>query len=367
MNFFNDDRVSEIIMNYITSPTSTLIFNNLEMGTIPEIIQTFTDLESLVIINCNLESLAGLPSNLKTLDISNNKITERLDAHIPNTLITLTANRNCISKIDIISQVNMKTLKISGNIISSIKNLPPNLIDLDISNTKFVITNQCIINTLTKLKKLDIEQCLIAQNGIDNLPDNITHLSASHIKTTSGLIINNLPKNLENFKCNNSNVCELKFDEFPSTITHISIYNNKLTHVPTVPLKMDTLDISNNLLSSIPTIPTYVRIFDCSGNEQLKLTDSQITLLKQLDLLRETNITYNEPTNTFDDFMLHLNDVDDDDDDFMKHIESKTNMFAMNRPMMQPTIPDYITKLMGDDGFKPNKDNVVKHAYILVE
>ena len=340
-----NSRINEIFDDYSKTSKSQLIIKNI-YAVIPDM-HMFTELKHLQLINCNLLELPKLP-NILTLDISNNKLTQLIN--IPETLIELNATKNNIATVNLISYINLSVLNLSSNTLHSMV-LPPNITELNISNTKFVITNGCTINTLSRLKKLDIEQCLIAQNGLDNLPDELTNISASYLKTINSIIINKLPGKLEHLKCINSNIQEFTFPVFPSSLKQLVIYNNKLRSIPMLTCILDILDVSNNMLLNIPVIPDYVRFFDCSGNNELKLTSEQQQLLKNLDNLPETHITLNEA------------DDNDDNDPFDQFNMSLLNLTqnTQNTQNTRPNIPHHVMRLMNDDGFTPSRRKRLIH------
>lgn len=350
-----NSRINEIFEDYAKTSKTQLLIRNIYSSNFPDM-HMFTELKHLQLINCNLSELPKLP-NILTLDISNNKLTQLTS--IPDTLIELNATKNNIANVNLISFVNLSILNLSSNTLYSM-GLPPNITELNISNTKFVITNDCAINTLTKLKKLDIEQCLIAQNGFDNLPNEIINISASYLKTTNSIIINKLPEKIEHLKCINSNIQEFLFPVFPSSLRQLIIYNNKLRSIPRFMNILDILDVSNNLLLEIPHIPDYVRFFDCSGNSELKLTTEQQELLKNLDNLQETHITLNE------------NDDDDPFDQFnmsLLNITQNTQNTRSHMPHMPhtPHIPSHVMRLMNNDNFVPSsKRRLIKHDAVYI-
>lgn len=339
----NVSMLSEILNEYKEHANEPLVIKNIYINEMPDI-HMFMNLRHLKIINCNLLNIPKMP-NILTLDVSNNKLTQL--TNIPPTIVELNVSRNNINTINLDLHMDLKILNLSGNICNTL-NLSQNITNLDISNTKFVITNDCIINKLLDLKILDLDQCLVAQNGFDNLSDSIINMSASYIKTTSNLIINKLPEKLESLKCINSNICEFKFNNFPSSLTKLIIYNNKLTTIPIFSNIMDTLDISNNNLLNIQNIPKYVRFFDCSGNKNLTLTQEQQQKLKQLDTLMETNITLDES----------------DDFDMFEHMQFNMPRYNMPQFNMPQHNMQNITRLMGGDNFTPSRKRLIRHMHI---
>ena len=163
-------------------------------------------LTSLILPNCNIESLVGIAAfqSLIYLDCSSNNI-DTLDLN-NNYLSYLDCSDNQLIELDVSNHLNLQTFKCSYNefiqidvtqntsllYFECIKN---KLTSLDISNNVFLIELWCNDNDLTSLDVAGIDMyVLICDNNqlttIDNLSDNISlkHLSCSSNNIASLLL-----------------------------------------------------------------------------------------------------------------------------------------------------------------------------------
>lgn len=364
------------INKYIKNNGDTFQIEDEHINRLPEIMSTFNNIKNLKIKNCSLMFLNMLPPNIVKLNAYNNMLTT-LTNDLPTTLNKLNVSRNIITHVDLSLCVNLTILNISHNPIDNSILFPPNLTQLDISNTKFNIIPQCAINQMHNLKKLNIDQCMI--ETLDYLPSSINTLSTSQAKTgpNNKIIISDL-KNINTFICNNSNI-QFNFTHFPQSLIHLSIYNCSLTEVPFFPLNMDVLDISNNNLSRVPNVPDYVKLFDCSNNDII-FTETQNDTIKLLQSMNATVILNTSHDNVFDDndippqYTAELEDMErtllfGSTNTFNHEIkssepETKTHMFNPISRSHTNATPNYIMRLMAPDNFTPTKTRRIKHYHI---
>lgn len=240
------------------------------------------NLTSLIISNNGITSISLLPASLTTLDIHNNNLSS---LNISNllTLTTLNCNNNYLGSLDI--QFNL------------------NLINIDVS-----------YNTLLSFD-FGTQQSL-------------TVLTVSHNSLTDIDFTNNL--NLTYLYCNNNNISTLTFDDTGGSIYSLSILDisnnnlstitlcfldylnyvycqyNSLTTLGYLPYNLNTLNCSYNLLTTLPFdscfggFTYYLTNLNCSNN-QLSSLDITGVSIYQLDA------TYNELDSTnIDNILVNL-------------------------------------------------------------
>lgn len=202
--------------------------------------KSFESPSSYIVHNYSQNSVDNLEPGIKKLEIiSLNKITslnylpesvEELYISCPE-VISYDDLPNNLKKL-IIHQINEK---------ATLNNLPSGLKELDISNSKKEDLNDCWPIGIEVLK------CTSNSiNEIKNLPNNLIYLNLS----SNGIIkLENLPKNLIYFKCDN-NLVE-KIENIPENLEYLNLENNKITVLEGLNDKLVYLNLKNNLLTCL--------------------------------------------------------------------------------------------------------------------
>lgn len=277
-------KFNSLIMNYMSKPDGLFVMKGLIMETIPDILKTIDSIKCLMIEKCEINFLENLPPNIETLDVRYNNITSLTTENLPSTLTTLNAHMNKINFVDLARSFNITTLNLMNNPLKEVIGLPPNVKDLNISVSDF--SNSKLLASLCNLQILKMSRCNI--DTIDDLPDTIIDLQMSQIRIFGGPErfmghIHKLPKQLMKFICHSSHIRSFGFTEFPEGLQYLDLYDNEITHLPTLPNVMMSVEISNNMLMAISNIPTNIMdSFECTNNFNLDFTPEQFATIERL-------------------------------------------------------------------------------------
>ena len=219
----------------------------LEDNNISEIdeLSTLDKLESLYIINNPKISGYGKISSLKFLIIKDSKLEE----------------------IEDLSNTDILYLVLSNNNISSIKNLPKNLNEIDLSNNKISDLSLSVLN-LSKLVNVTLDN-----NELTSL-DGLTNHSLCVLS------LNN--NKLENIMINNNSCTRTYYDDNgnPSNIDYgltLSAKNNNFSEYPSIiNSKINILDLEKNNISSLENA-------NFANTIGVILNDNKITSLDNVD------------------------------------------------------------------------------------
>ena len=286
----NVSTIDTVINDYLSNPSDTFTIHNMDFAELPSILSTFSDIKTLRIVSCNLESLNNLPPCVEILDVRHNNITSVYSSDIPETLYELNLTKNKIEILDLSESKNITSLNVLNNPLTSVLVFPPNITELNLSFTG--ISSTVSIDNLSRLKILKLNNTNIS--NIDNLPNSILELSISRInfEMCDG-VINSLPNSLIKFVAHCADIKRFAFNKFPIGLTELDVYNNYLTELPEVPGRMVEIDISNNNLTRITNIPKLIEKFDSRTNDNLVFTQEQkdtISSLKELPFVTEIYI-----------------------------------------------------------------------------
>lgn len=151
---------------------------------------------------------------------------------------------------------NLQLLNGVFNPLSSIPQLPPNLIELEVNN--------CLLSSLPALPS-SLEKLICNNNpliGLPNLAPNLKVLNCSFSSVTN---IPALPSLLEVLRCENSNLSQLP--ALPISLQFLSCGGNSITALPALPNTLLELYCNNNLLTVLPTpLPNSLNILFCQYN-----------------------------------------------------------------------------------------------------
>ena len=180
-----------------------------------------------------------LPSNLKVLDFSYNKLT-----NIPDNL-----------------PENMVAMNISNNSIKYVPKLPETMKFINCSHNTIKWFDQEMPN----LMKLDLSYNHIYYFRFDRLPSHLKHI---------------------NLKANQLEVIN---GEFPENLEYLNISDNRLKEIPELPNNLKHLDVSENKLEKLPDFKESLVSIICNNNniEKLVMTKKQF---HKLDLNKNHNL-----------------------------------------------------------------------------
>lgn len=389
-------KITQIIDDYIKNPLGTLVFENVKMTELPDILKTFDSVEHLKIIQCGLLSLNNLPPSLKTLDVKCNNLKSLKSDCLPLSLIEINASKNQIEELDIGDLINLKTINIANNPLKNVISMSKNIEMLNVTGSCF--DNSKILQTLTKLVVFRGNGCKI--NTLDLFSDSVEDIAVSKLTIFGGSDlsiqgrVSKLPANIQKLKCHNCNMKDFGFEVFPQSLIHLDLYDNQITKLPRLPKSMDYVDISKNNLKHIVFVPDVVQQFDCSDNPELIFTSQQHTHIETLKSYGCNFIDDSDSEfwlNMMDSSSTDAIDIFPDDHDSsaprsanprvimspphsklsektdttkFSHIPFRSGIIIGNK--QEPKYPEHVAKRMGSDGFFPSKDRsrMIKHKFV---
>ena len=356
-----------------------LSFNFLETfpSSFPETIERI-DLSNNV-LNIWEEDLDNL-TNLKTLDVSNNKLTKV--PKLPKNIHKFNAEFNNLVEVSSFDMKEVNSIQLNNNKFTSIPSLA------ECASTTLIIKNNQINEIDTskigqKVIKLDftcnlihevpvevfliqkIQTLNITKNNVSSLPDGISSSSISALYLNENPIseLPDLPVGLMTLSCINCN-----FDKIPESIyslKRLQIFdfsNNKLTKIEKFP-PARKIYLSCNQIETITKINEEMVILDLSHN---KLTELDLIPAKEegdsqdddFMMLQELDVSHNQLKNihfnnlpVLNLFKLSHNQLDGFVLDFSKLPSLKVCdiTFTNIKPINSKTIPKTISELATSD------------------
>jgi Leucine-rich repeat (LRR) protein len=202
-------------------------------------------------------------SNLITLELYDNKIT---DISVLSTLTNLTElylDNNKITDISVLSTLtNLTELKLNNNKITdiSILSILTNLTELELNNNQITDING--LSTLTNLTKLYLHDNKITDISVLSTLTNLTRLSLSNIQITDISGLSTL-----------------------TNLTELYLYDNKITDISGLSTltNLTELDLCGNKITDISGLSTLTNL------TYLYLDNNQITDLSPLQSLSNLN------------------------------------------------------------------------------
>ncbi|MBP6428057.1 MAG: T9SS type A sorting domain-containing protein [Bacteroidia bacterium] len=217
-------------------------------------IQYFDSLRTLSISGSMITSLPRLPAQLSTLYCVDNQLTS-LPA-LPDSLNSLFVSINQLTSLPILP-ATLRSLRCEGNPLTTLPALPSDLVEL--------YCGSCPITSLPPL------------------PNSLGYLMCSF--DTSLTLINSFPSSLIKFDCYGCNLSSLpvlpatleslivswnplnSIPALPATLTSLQCRANNLTTIPNLPAGLIDLDCEQNQLTSLPSLPTTLQYLSCSENQ----------------------------------------------------------------------------------------------------
>jgi hypothetical protein len=156
---------------------------------------------------------------------------------IPSNVETLSITFIGIDKVpeNLKDATNIKELILTGNSITILENLPPNL---------EILT--CNMNMIKEIK---------------NLPNTLTHM---YISSNQLVSLENLPPHLEDLDCRDNNIEIIK--TIPKSLIRLQCAYNKLKTLPILPRKLKALYTQYNKLEYLPILPETLQHLHYNNN-----------------------------------------------------------------------------------------------------
>jgi len=221
------------------------------------------NIEELIIKkgNIHIANFILIAQLIKKITIINNKIKTVINVNLLSNLVFLDLSQNELTEIPLLPE-NLLVFIATHNKIKQITNLNSKLIDVNLSN-----------NLITDMINIphQIESINISRNNIK-----IVDLSSF--------------KQLKVFKAYNNSI-DLIIGPISENIEVIDIFNNKLSEIPDIGLKIKEIDISNNDLKILPKFGTGIlERIDITKNPLLKLSDNEIQMLLDINIINKSLI-----------------------------------------------------------------------------
>jgi len=235
------DEVENILNKNKMFADKELVFSKIKLnGTIPRRISEYIWVESLDLTGCCLSSLENLPPNIINLILDDNML-------------------KTLGDIDTMIPDNVQVLSADNNFIEKIYKLPNKLAILNLSSNS--LTNiDCPIPP-------NLEMIKLSCNSFTEIPilgDGVKEINISSNKLAS---LKNLSGSVTSLDCSDNTI--MKIDEpLPKNLAMLSISNNLLKYVGAGVLSdsIESLDLSHNYITRIIELPKKLMQIDVSEN-----------------------------------------------------------------------------------------------------
>ena len=265
-------------------------------------------------------------------------------------------NKNLYELPDLPSHITK--LNISGNFLTKLHNLPPNLKFLDASNNRIkeitLPEDISVVNlAYNELKEIDIpskvKQINLVYNQFEDmptLPSNIWYLDISYNKIKT---IKDLPINMKGIAFTNNNVKEI--DRIPIFMEYLYCSNNELSKLPELPACLTQLNCSDNIIEELPELPNHLAFLDCENNQLERLP----LISKDIQYINYDNNNLIEQPKLSTKFLTFK---------FSPYVDIKEDVRDMNYLEILPDCYDYeIDKEVNTSIFMSNPNNILIKLY----
>ena len=220
----------------------------------------------------SIENLYLGYNNLTNLDISslnevnflgvyNNNLTTLDEEDLPQNIQHLNAINNNILSVELVNLDSLKTLILTTNQIASIQasSLPLSIEELDLQNNNFTSDNDIELSNLNNLKKINLKN-----NNLESFSEQ------------------NLPSSLEIINLSNNSLTYFSGSNFPN-LKELNLSDNQIIEIDSNWLSLENLSIGNNLLESFDDSGfNNLKSLTLTGNNLVSLDVSEITQLEKL-------------------------------------------------------------------------------------
>lgn len=262
--------------SYMEGANFQFIFFGLELTSM-EGVQYFTHLKLLDVSYSNLTSLPELPPNLIKLHAFGNKLTSLPE--LPQTLEVLEIGDNTISQLPALP-ASLKEIGCYNNPGIKIGELPAGLLILDCS--------KCTLKSVPALPD-GLEVLDISYNHLQELPELPNSLKNLDFSSNYITEFSEVPPKLEYLDMGYNTIVNLP--PLPQTLTALKFNDIEATQInQPFPPNLRVLTFSYNKITEIPELPGSVYFFDCSWNEDITQLPALPAELTQLILIDNSNL-----------------------------------------------------------------------------
>ena len=237
-------QLNNIIDNAIQKKSVFININNLSINELPERMKQLVDIKFLTIIGCEITSLKNLPPNLIILNAKDNKVGKVTSIDLPKSVRKVDLTNNYIDYVDLSSNEELIDITLTNNCLEDIKSLPPNLKTIDLAD-----------NILTKIsdkyfgdKVVKVNVCNNSIKEVDIKNTNITTLNLSQNPINK---IRSLPEKLQHLIISETNIENTNDINKLMDLRMLNISNTEITNIDNlqdniVVLFMNNLKLNND-------------------------------------------------------------------------------------------------------------------------
>ena len=207
----------------------------------------------------SISTIGRIAPKLEKLSAMFNMI-EEFPAKLPETIEVVTLSTNRITEVPDLSHLkNLKRLKLDGNFLKELPNLPDSIEFLDVDNNRI---SKCGAIRLRSLKNL-----VLAGNMMDAVPA-ITNSAITALVLHRNVVVDvnfaNLCQTLVKIDLTNNHLKSVPGPLFSlPQLRQLILSNNQITEIPSEieDSNLFVLNVSENPISTLPTLPASLSVF----------------------------------------------------------------------------------------------------------
>ena len=268
---YSESAINRLYTN-VLEKGEMLVIQDTRLIKLPNILQKFSWLKTIKIMNTGLIEIGNIPENAENVFLQRNKINTVSNITDFNKIKRLSLKDNKLDIIDFsLLPQSIEQLDVSDNIIHTVVN------STHLQNMNTLVINN---NKLTQIPQLNssILRLSFAKNKLESLKgcsDNIMELDCSNCNLSN---LDHLPEKqlIKLIAYSNKFKCLTKMKHMH--LKHLDVSYNGITNITDIPETLEELDISHNDMTNITfEIPATLTDFDTRGNNLTKETISKIT------------------------------------------------------------------------------------------
>jgi len=245
------------------------------LSEVPECLKDFTWIKILRIKGNNIKELKNLPPNLSGLDASYNKMKKIDGINLEQKITSFNVSHNKLEYVKYLPDT-IAYLRLEENKLINIDSFPQNCILINIAE-----------NSLTSLpelphlvNRLDCRSNLLTYEGVDGcFNEKLKSINMSGNKFTKLPIFFD---DVVNIEAGDNYINKIEY--LPKNLKKIELYNNNLKQID-LNDGLHIVDLSHNGFSHCPIFPEGIIEINISDNELTELTNIPISV-KKLDISR---------------------------------------------------------------------------------
>jgi hypothetical protein len=217
-------QLNNIIDNAIQNKNVFININNLSINELPERMKQLEDIKFLTIIGCEITSLKNLPPNLVILNAKDNKVGTITSDNLPKSVRKVDLTNNYIDYVDLSSNEELFDITLTNNCLEDIKSLPPNLKTINLADNMLTKINNKYFGD--KVVKVNVSNNSIKDVDIKNT--NITTINLSNNPINK---ITSLPEKLQHLIISDTNIKDTNEINKLTDLRMLNISNTEITNI----------------------------------------------------------------------------------------------------------------------------------------